>query len=240
MMTFLVDCFYQQKEKNNSIKDEKLEDSDLFDFTDDLKSVLPASKADLTFVQKDYSQLNSTIEKLKSYLPQALKDMTDNDNYYSKFNEFQEKHLDEVHSIKEKISHVDDLYKKTVKLFNEDPEKITCQDFLNIFAKFVVDYEVEKKEFLEMKEKEEKIKTQNMKKVQIEELSRIMSQEQNTKNVQSQDKENLSQRGIIDNMLKTINQTSIQNDDTINNETIIKKVQSKRSERIKRLLNKNK
>lgn len=257
MMTFLVDCFYQQKAahsttesdeqdtKDNSQSADKEEKEDekrgsfLFHFTDDLQAVLPASKVDLNYVQKDFKQLNATIEQLKSYLPQALLDMPNNDNYFSKFNEFQERHQGEVQKVDEKLSLVDDAYMKTVKSFNED-EKVSYQDFIGIFAKFIADYEAEAKAYLDKKEKEELIKAQNVKKAEIEELNRLKLEETNPQHTAGQpyDIESLSQRGIINNMLRTINQSVILNDSAVDNESIIKNIQSKRSQRIKRLLNK--
>lgn len=228
MMTFLVQYFDEKK-------------PELLNFNEELKTVLPASKADLKFVQTDYKQLRSTIETLRSHLPQAEKDINDDDNYFNKFVDFESKHKDDIANIETKLNQVDEIYKKTCESYGEEVDKFTCQEFLQTFAKFLIDYEVELQHYKEKKEKEEKAKKAAEEKARIEEANKIRKiRDQEQKHPEQKPIEIQSQRGQLNNMMNTIMGASIQTEDEVQNEDIVKNIESKRAARIRNLLAKKK
>ena len=138
------------------------------------------------------------------------------------------------------------MFKKTCESFGEDVDKLTCQEFLQTFNKFFVDYEVELNHYKEkkLKEQKEKEKQEEKERIQRANLEKIEKQKQDKllakKQQQQQETEVRSQRGAINNMIKTIRDAEIGSDDKLENENIVNQVESKRAARIRNLLAKKK
>ena len=125
---------------------------------DEFSVVKDCLRFDLDTITKDMNNIASTFKKCQNYMPKAQTLVTKGDKFYPKCKEFSEQHQDEIQSNQKLIATINDKYKKTAALYAEDPSKTKMNEFIEIFADFISDFDRAKKDLDRMKADEEKRK----------------------------------------------------------------------------------
>ena len=159
-------------------------------FVEELSSIKDCLRFDLDTITKQLQNLSSVVTKCQRYMPKAEGLVMKGDLFHPKFREFEDNQSSKVENAQKKVTAINKKYTELAQYYAEDPNKIKMDEFLQIFADFINDFDKARKEIQKMKEDEEKKK-------KLEELRK--SKPSSTRHRVNPNRN--SRRGVLDIMM---------------------------------------
>lgn len=165
---------------------------DLQQFSDDLKDIPTATKIDLDTIRINIRELKTQMEKFKA-IKEASKDrVVDGDLFYPKFCDFEPKATPRLNAAEVELIKVEGLFTECLQLFGENPVDYNLTTFLEVFAKFVTQFDDVRNAEIQAREKAAAEAEQKKKE---EEEQKLIAEKTQVTQTRTQ------QRGILDDDL---------------------------------------
>ncbi|EAY00006.1 Formin Homology 2 Domain containing protein [Trichomonas vaginalis G3] len=170
-------------------------EKNLIGFLEDLQSVSAASKMDIEAVKATFEGLKTQMRGFLRVKDEFEEKVVEGDLFYPKVCEFEEMAQPILERVENKLKEVEQLYKDCLLMYGETEKDYSMAAFLEVFSKFVSQFENIQKVVVKEREKEAK----------LEEACR---REEEKRKAKTEESDFTQQRGLLDHEIQKMAELS--------------------------------